>query len=249
MILVVGDNCKDVFVYGDCNRMCPEAPVPVFNPSPLDEVQNDGMAGNVVRNIEALGEEVMFYKPCDLPIKTRYIDKKTNQMLLRIDECDSCKRITKKEIQEIQKMNKHTNAVVISDYNKGFLFEEDIKEIVSAFEYSFMDTKKMLGSWVNGVTFIKLNNIEYNRTHPTLDSIEKIEEKLIVTLGDEGCCYDGKTYPVTEKIQTMDVSGAGDTFHAAFAVMYMQSKDIDRSINYAQKCTNIVIRIKGVATV
>ena len=44
MILVVGDNCKDVFIYGDCNRICPEAPVPVFNPSPLDEVENDGMA-------------------------------------------------------------------------------------------------------------------------------------------------------------------------------------------------------------
>lgn len=249
MILVVGDNCKDVFVYGDCNRMCPEAPVPVFNPSPLEEVQNEGMAGNVVRNIEALGEEVVFFKPMDMPIKTRYIDKKTNQMLLRVDMCDSCKRITKKEIQEIKKMNKHTNTVVISDYDKGFLLEEDIVEIVSAFEYSFMDTKKLLGSWADGVTFIKLNNIEYNRTRHTLDSIKNIEDKLIITLGDEGCSYNGKAYPVTEKIQTMDVSGAGDTFHASFTVMYMKTKDIDKSIQYAQECTNIVIKKKGVATI
>lgn len=249
MILVVGDNCKDVFIYGDCNRMCPEAPVPVFNPSPLEEVYNDGMAGNVVRNIEALGEEVVFFKPIDTPIKTRYIDKKTNQMLLRVDMCDSCKRITQKEIKEIQKMNKHTNTVVISDYDKGFLLEEDIEEIVSAFEYSFMDTKKFLGSWANGVTFIKLNNTEYNKTRHTLDSIKDIEDKLIITLGDEGCCYHGKAYPVTEKIQTMDVSGAGDTFHASFTVMYMMTKDIDKSIQYAQECTNIVIKKKGVATI
>ena len=249
MILVVGDVCSDVFIYGDCNRMCPEAPVPVFNPLPLEEVYNDGMAGNVVRNIEALGEEVVFFKPMDTPIKTRYIDKKTNQMLLRIDMCDSCKRITKKEIQEIQKMNKHTNTVIISDYDKGFLFEIDIEEIVSAFEYSFMDTKKLLGSWAKDVTFIKLNNTEYNRTRHTLDSIINIGDKLIITLGDEGCSYNGKVYPVTEKIQTMDVSGAGDTFHATFAVMYMQSKDIDKSVNYAQKCTNMVIKKKGVATV
>ena len=95
----------------------------------------------------------------------------------------------------------------------------------------------------------EIDNTEYNRTKHTLDYIKDIENKLIITLGDEGCCYKGKRYPVNEKIQTMDVSGAGDTFHAAFTVMYMQSKDIDKSIKYAQECTNIVIKKKGVATI
>ena len=31
-ILVIGDSCKDVFIYGTANRLCPEAPVPVFIP-------------------------------------------------------------------------------------------------------------------------------------------------------------------------------------------------------------------------
>ena len=31
-VLVIGDSCTDKFVYGECNRICPEAPVPVFNP-------------------------------------------------------------------------------------------------------------------------------------------------------------------------------------------------------------------------
>ena len=31
-ILVIGDSCTDIFIYGECNRICPEAPVPVFNP-------------------------------------------------------------------------------------------------------------------------------------------------------------------------------------------------------------------------
>jgi len=30
-ILVIGDSCTDVFIYGDIERVCPEAPVPVFN--------------------------------------------------------------------------------------------------------------------------------------------------------------------------------------------------------------------------
>ena len=31
-ILIIGDSCKDVFVYGEISRLSPEAPVPVFNP-------------------------------------------------------------------------------------------------------------------------------------------------------------------------------------------------------------------------
>ena len=32
-ILIVGDSCEDVFVYGDITRICPEAPIPVFVPT------------------------------------------------------------------------------------------------------------------------------------------------------------------------------------------------------------------------
>ena len=31
-ILIVGDSCIDVFIYGEITRLSPEAPVPVFNP-------------------------------------------------------------------------------------------------------------------------------------------------------------------------------------------------------------------------
>lgn len=44
-VVVYGDACVDVFVYGNCPRLCPEAPVPVF--IPLEKVTNDGMALNV----------------------------------------------------------------------------------------------------------------------------------------------------------------------------------------------------------
>ena len=41
-ILVIGESCLDVFTYGACKRMCPEAPVPVFNP--VKTITNEGMA-------------------------------------------------------------------------------------------------------------------------------------------------------------------------------------------------------------
>ena len=48
-ILVVGDSCKDVFIYGKVKRLAPEAPVAVLNP--IKTRTNDGMARNVSNNI------------------------------------------------------------------------------------------------------------------------------------------------------------------------------------------------------
>ena len=48
-ILVVGDSCEDVFIYGDCDRLAPAAPVPVFVES--HRKSNKGMAGNVYENV------------------------------------------------------------------------------------------------------------------------------------------------------------------------------------------------------
>ena len=52
-VLVIGDNCTDVFVYGKVNRLCPDVPAPVF--SPTKTITDSGMAGNVVRNFKSLG--------------------------------------------------------------------------------------------------------------------------------------------------------------------------------------------------
>jgi D-beta-D-heptose 7-phosphate kinase/D-beta-D-heptose 1-phosphate adenosyltransferase len=57
-ILVIGDSCTDIFRYGKVERLAPEAPVPVIVPT--SETSSPGMAGNVVRNLEALGAEVDF---------------------------------------------------------------------------------------------------------------------------------------------------------------------------------------------
>ena len=57
-ILLVGDNCKDIYQYGTIDRLSPEAPVPVFVPTYKEE--REGMAGNVSKNLEALGCKVNY---------------------------------------------------------------------------------------------------------------------------------------------------------------------------------------------
>src|SRR5258707_10453551 len=52
-LLVVGDIMLDRFVYGTVSRISPEAPAPVINTATPEE--GVGGAGNVARNIAALG--------------------------------------------------------------------------------------------------------------------------------------------------------------------------------------------------
>ena len=85
-ILIVGDSCKDVFIYGDITRLSPEAPVPVFNPRKT--IENDGMAKNVANNVEVLGSTIYTITNMNSIKKIRYVDKSSNQMVLRVDEHD-----------------------------------------------------------------------------------------------------------------------------------------------------------------
>ncbi len=124
-ILVIGESCKDVFHYGVCKRMCPEAPVPVFNSCSL--VENGGMAMNTFKNIISLGSaaDIITNNNWELITKTRFVDKRANHMFMRLDKNDSdYGRV------DISKVDFSLySAVVVSEYNKGFLSTEDLEHI------------------------------------------------------------------------------------------------------------------------
>ena len=52
-----------------------------------------------------------------------------------------------------------------------------------------------------------------------------------------------------KEVPIKDVSGAGDTFLAGLVVEYLKTKDIKKSIKFAQECTTKVVQKHGVATV
>jgi bifunctional ADP-heptose synthase (sugar kinase/adenylyltransferase) len=241
-ILVIGDNCVDIFRYGKVTRIAPEAPVPIIVPE--KETTNPGMAGNVVANLKALGAEIEFVTNKTEIRKIRYVCSKYNHLLLRVDENDTCERINitslKKEVFD---------AVVISDYCKGFLTEEDIEVISKSFNCpTFLDTKKILGKWAHNIDFIKINYHEYERNKEVLKNDPILKNKTIVTRGKYGCDYQDKNYPTID-VPVKDVSGAGDTFLSGLIVEYIRSKNIGKSIQFAQECTTIVIQKSGVSTI
>tara|TARA_Y100000593_G_scaffold94378_1_gene193162 strand:- start:4388 stop:5128 length:741 start_codon:yes stop_codon:yes gene_type:complete len=238
--LVIGDSCIDVFVYGKCDRLAPAAPVPVFVST--RETRNMGMAGNVYQNILSLGSE------CDLVTnkaeitKTRFVEDKTNHMLLRLDSDEGCVE----RIQNIDKIEyEKYDAIVISDYDKGFLTESDIEYISQQHEYVFLDTKKVLGEWARHVTYIKINEVEYQNTKHTLG--KWCEDSLIVTLGSRGCQYQGKYFPVTA-VEIRDLIGAGDTFLASLVYNFIKRGNIYVAIDFANECATQVVQQRGVNT-
>ena len=241
-VLVIGDSCTDKFVYGVCDRICPEAPVPVFNPT--YQKANGGMAKNVFNNLISLAKnwDIDLITNEDEITKTRLVDIKTNQMLLRVDEDDSCNRVKNNVITKLGDYD----AVVISDYNKGFLTESIIQYLIGKYPLSFIDSKKLFNDWVNDVTFLKINEVEFNRNKKKL---KKYKGNLIVTLGEKGVKYKDTIIPPTRQAEVSDLSGAGDTFFAAFIFSYLTSKNIIESIAFAQKCALEVIEKKGVVVI
>ena len=242
-VLIIGETCRDVFIYGTADRLSPEAPVPVF--SPTKEIQNPGMAMNVYKNISAIDSSVevklLTNSSWKEISKTRYIDE-TNHMFMRLDENDN--QYGKCDLTGVDVES--YDVIVISDYDKGFLSTGQIREVSSRNSNTFLDTKKILGTWCHKVRFIKINQSEFKRTRNCLS--DTICQKLIVTEGPRGARHKGSLYPVKD-VQRKDSAGAGDTFLAGLAYKFAKTKDIEASIEFANECATTVVQKRGVNTI
>ncbi len=150
-VACVGDLMVDRFVYGDVSRVSPEAPVPVLARS--RELMMLGAAGNVARNVAALGGEVSLvgvigddaegkqalrlveeeqgvepYLVVDgerpTTLKTRFVSH--GQQLLRVDlEVSHAVggSIEQRVVRTIRDAAKDAGAILLSDYGKGVVTE------------------------------------------------------------------------------------------------------------------------------
>jgi D-beta-D-heptose 7-phosphate kinase/D-beta-D-heptose 1-phosphate adenosyltransferase len=238
-VLVIGELCTDVFKYGITNRKSPEGNGPVFIQT--DIVSGNGMAGNTAMNLEAMGLDVDTYFDNGKIMKTRYVNKETNELYLRVDTDDTTDRIDIYDLPDLVRYD----IVVISDYCKGFLTEEDIDKIASMAKFTILDTKKILGDWCKNVSFIKVNRNEAYNNKDIIYQNKWLEDKLIITLDGIGASYKDKVIS-TEYVENADVSGAGDTFVAGFVARYLDSNNIEESIDWANYCAGEVVKEKGV---
>jgi bifunctional ADP-heptose synthase (sugar kinase/adenylyltransferase) len=234
-ILLLGDSCYDFYHYGTVNRISPEAPIPIFDH--LYTHKKLGMASNVLENFRALGIEPDFQTHF-FENKNRYIDQKSKQQLLRVDQ-----KIDEGGTQNIlHELNtyEYYDVIVISDYNKGFVSYDDIQRIRNEFDGPiFIDTKKSdLASL--GDCFFKINHIERKK----LESTPSIDN-MIVTQGGENVIWGNRLY-FPPKVDAYDVCGAGDTFFAALVFEYLRKHDMEKAILFAMKAAAITIQKIGV---
>lgn len=199
------------------------------------------MAANVLDNLSTLGLNVEFITNIEPIIKTRIVEEKSKQQLLRIDDDPIVGLWNGRTALPLNDYD----AIIISDYNKGFLDYTAIENIIKQSKcWVFIDTKKTdLRRFASNRVIVKINDEEYR------NSISK-PKHLIVTRGDKGTIYyynRKQVAPIFEidRIEVLDVCGAGDTFLAAFAVQFLFTKDISNAIIFANKASSVTVQHLG----
>jgi D-beta-D-heptose 7-phosphate kinase/D-beta-D-heptose 1-phosphate adenosyltransferase len=159
-VLVVGDAMLDRYVYGEVSRISPEAPVPILTVT--REVAMPGGAGNVVRNLIALGAAAALVSVVgddqagsDLTglvggqqgvepwllvqggrmttLKTRYISQ--GQHLIRADREETIAlpdKLAERLIRIATDAMAATSITILSDYRKGVLTTEVAQRLIAS---------------------------------------------------------------------------------------------------------------------
>lgn len=257
-VLLIADNCVDAFVLCDTPRLSPEKPVPVVVPHSI--YQNPGMGGNVLENLKSLAPEleIAILFPNETSVKTRYVDRKSNQHFIRVDQDVKAAPLLAKHAVGCIENNAHS-AIVISDYAKGFLDADNMREIAMAAERhgipTFVDTKQILGYWSQSVTFVKINRVEFEAHLAANEMPWRYCRNLIVTDGGRGMDLidpDRGTVAYHSpgvEAPAVDSVGCGDSALAALVVHYLETGDIRRAMDFSNKVGAVAASKRGVTVV
>jgi len=159
-ILVVGDLMADKYVYGTCDRLSPEAPVPVVTVK--KEEYRLGGAANVANNAKQLGATVLLcgvvgyddaahlfrkavrdagiesggiFPSSERPttLKVRVVALPFNQQIVRYDY-ESRKQLSENETPTVKRYIESNieqiDAILISDYDKGMLLGHSLPRFI-----------------------------------------------------------------------------------------------------------------------
>tara|TARA_R100000808_G_C2155541_1_gene168600 strand:- start:23942 stop:24718 length:777 start_codon:yes stop_codon:yes gene_type:complete len=233
-ILLIGDACIDEYVYGECNRLSPEAPVPIL--TQITKEHKHGMSANVYQNFKNIlvGEINYLCNDKQQIKKIRFIDKKTNYQIMRHDIEGHIV-----PLQTSSLPNESYDAIVISDYDKGYITKELIRYIVSHYNTQvFVDTKKHdMSIFENCI--VKINEKEFNNCINLSGDTD-----LVVTLGSRGALYRDKIYS-TDTVDVHDVCGAGDVFLSTMVCRWLETGDLIDSVKCANKCASLSVTKSG----
>lgn len=292
-ILVVGDIILDEYLWGKANRLSPEAPVPILEvknktylPGGAANVANNiASLGAKVYLAGVIGKDMY----CELlkklfadskidsdfvitdssrptTVKTRLIAH-NNKHLARVDnEVDTpvSDKISKTIFNNIEKIIDEIDLIILSDYIKGVLTPELIKEIVKLAnrhdKMILMDPKGQDFSKYSGVDILVPNineSLIATKSAPSRPIKEIAAElrkvcladKVVITMSDEGAYYyDGideinlKSYST----EVYDATGAGDTFVATLGLgLVVSGFNYEQALALANYAAAVAVRKVG----
>ncbi len=297
-ILVVGDLMLDRFIWGSVSRISPEAPVPIVEIR--TETTCLGGAANVAANVRSLGatpvalgivgrdsagqqlREILegmgapvyglVVDPArSTTVKTRIIAH--HQQVCRTDREDRTPPTPATHKRVVARFLRHLSgldAVVVSDYSKGLITPQLLKETLpaakSAGKIICVDPKMRDLAAYRPATVITPNTAEAERAadmaitdrrslqragRKILD--EARMEHLLITRGEEGMAlFEGGgrvTYIPTVAREVFDVTGAGDTVISTLALGLAAGLGILESAIIANIAAGIVVGKLGTASV
>lgn len=251
----------DIYWRSDVNRISPEAPVPVAKV--VGKEAREGGAANVLNNVRAMGAQAvgLFSRSPDPTVKIRVISR--SQQMVRIDFDAPQKPISTAEFSVAALDAK---AVIFSDYGKGGLV--NVQQLIEMAKQSgcqvYVDPKgydytryrnadvvkpnldemrELVGGWSNEAQLT--DKAAQLRKDMGIKAILLTRAAAGMTLYTESGAF---TIPSAAK-EVYDVSGAGDTAIAAFAVAQSMGHDWLSAAQYANKAAGCAVAKFGTAVI
>ena len=191
-------------------------------------------------NLRSFGINTLLLSQREVITKTRFVDTNSGYQFMRLDETPEVTSITSAEVK-MALMHINPDAIVISDYDKGYISDENLWLLCNNINRPvFVDTKKRRLFQKDNV-YWKINKKEYDDL--VQDHLPD-NSHLIVTLGSAGASWNGLIFK-PEPVKVFDVCGAGDTFMASLVYKFLKTKDMGASIEFANKAAAISVTHPG----
>ena len=270
-VAVFGDSILDLFSYHISPRQSPEASVPIIIKE--KEEYFAGGAALLSTKLSELGTSVDLFTQIGKDLNSKILKSKLknlnvfdyskssykttikeriiveNKYYLRKDNEEIQSPFRKSIIDTFKKKASRYDAVIFSDYAKGFL------------DKNLFNNIKVICQTNNLLTFIdpsiknKFDFKDINYFKPNFEEAVKLSERKtlkeilnylssayntipVITLGESGSASienNKVIYSNKYKTKTVDTSGSGDIFFAYFVYSILNNKSLLQSLNYSSK--------------
>ncbi len=241
--LVIGDAILDQYHFGRVDRICPEAPVPIFLEDYDRAETRRGGADNVAHQLEVLGCQVNTVFAARRSVKHRYFAG--HHLVFRRDS-DSTRVPTVQDYQTALRYLQETDVVVLSDYAKGWLTRDMCQLVMSTGIPVVVDPKGTDWTKYQGATVICPNTQEMVEGPCGATGAVIVQKQ-----GPKGLTILNGNYAFSQIAataqQVYDVTGAGDTVTALIAASLGVGATVHDAAVIANAAAGVVVGKLGTA--